>query len=147
MNTRDKIQQLREQINQHNYRYYVLDDPSVPDAEFDRLFRELQALEQANPSLVTDDSPTQRVGGEALTAFRKVTHQVPMLSLANAFSDPPPKDVVILPLFVKSRLVGYLIGDVSGGIIGADTIRELQVAVQKAGLAIEFLIMKKKILA
>jgi DNA ligase (NAD+) len=86
LNTRDKIQRLREQINQHNYRYYVLDDPSVPDAEYDRLFRELQALEQANPSLITDDSPTQRVGGEALTAFRKVTHQVPMLSLANAFT-------------------------------------------------------------
>jgi hypothetical protein len=67
--------------------------------------------------------------------------------LANAFSDPPPKDVVILPLFVKSRLVGYLIGDVPGGIIGADTIRDLQEAVQKAGLAIEILIMKKKILA
>jgi hypothetical protein len=67
--------------------------------------------------------------------------------LANAFSDPPPKDVVILPLFVKSRLVAYLIGDVPGGIIGADTIKDLQEAVQKAGLAIEILIMKKKILA
>jgi DNA ligase (NAD+) len=86
LDTREKIQHLREQINQHNYRYYVLDDPSVPDAEYDRLFRELQALEQANPSLITDDSPTQRVGGQALTTFKKITHQVPMLSLANAFS-------------------------------------------------------------
>jgi DNA ligase (NAD+) len=86
LDTRDKIQRLREQINQHNYRYYVLDEPSVPDAEYDRLFRELQALEQENPSLITDDSPTQRVGGQALTAFKKVTHRVPMLSLANAFT-------------------------------------------------------------
>jgi DNA ligase (NAD+) len=86
LDTRDKIQRLREQINQHNYRYYVLDEPSVPDAEYDRLFRELQVLEQENPALITDDSPTQRVGGQALTAFKKVTHRVPMLSLANAFT-------------------------------------------------------------
>ena len=81
-----RIQQLRDEINQHNYRYYVLDDPAIPDAEYDRLFRELQKLEDANPSLVTSDSPTQRVGSEPLDAFNKIRHQLPMLSLANAFS-------------------------------------------------------------
>jgi len=78
---------LREQIQLHNYRYYVLDDPQVPDAEYDRLLRELQALEQAHPELITDDSPTRRVGAEPLSAFGSVRHEVPMLSLDNAFDD------------------------------------------------------------
>ncbi|OGT21635.1 MAG: DNA ligase (NAD(+)) LigA [Gammaproteobacteria bacterium RBG_16_57_12] len=82
-----RIATLREQINYHNYRYYVLDDPQIPDAEFDRLFRELQALEQQHPELITADSPTQRVGGAPLGEFKPVRHEVPMLSLANAFDD------------------------------------------------------------
>jgi DNA ligase (NAD+) len=82
-----QIEILREQINHHNYRYYVLDDPEVPDAEYDRLFRELQALEADYPELISPDSPTQRVGAEPLAAFGEVTHAVPMLSLGNAFSD------------------------------------------------------------
>lgn len=61
--------ELREQLNYHNYRYYVLDDPEIPDAEYDRLLRELQGLEEAYPGLRSADSPTQRVGGEALSAF------------------------------------------------------------------------------
>ena len=84
---RDKVNSLREQINHHNYRYYVLDDPEIPDAEFDRLFRELQALEQQYPDLITNDSPTQRVGAAPLKAFGEVKHKVPMLSLANAFDE------------------------------------------------------------
>ncbi|MFQ5642343.1 MAG: NAD-dependent DNA ligase LigA [Thiogranum sp.] len=79
--------QLREQIQLHNYRYYVLDDPQVPDAEYDRLLRELQDLEQAHPELLTEDSPTRRVGAEPLSAFGEVQHEVPMLSLDNAFDD------------------------------------------------------------
>jgi DNA ligase (NAD+) len=78
---------LREQLNHHNYRYYVLDDPEVPDAEYDRLFRELQALEERYPALVSSDSPTQRVGAKPLAAFAEVQHVVPMLSLGNAFDD------------------------------------------------------------
>jgi len=78
---------LRQTIEEHNYRYYVQDAPAVSDAEYDGLFRELQALEQQYPSLATKDSPTQRVGGAAATAFDSVTHRVPMLSLNNAFSD------------------------------------------------------------
>jgi DNA ligase (NAD+) len=79
--------QLREMLAQHNHSYYVLDQPSVPDAEYDRLFRELQALEELHPGLRSADSPTQRVGGAPLSAFAPVEHRTPMLSLNNAFSD------------------------------------------------------------
>ena len=79
--------QLRREIGEHDYRYYVLDAPSVSDAEYDALMRELVALEAEYPSLVTSDSPTQRVGGAAASTFEPVTHRVPMLSLNNAFSD------------------------------------------------------------
>jgi DNA ligase (NAD+) len=78
---------LREQIRYHNHRYYVLDDPQIPDAEYDRLLQELQALEAAHPELVSVDSPTQRVGAEPLKVFGEVHHEMPMLSLDNAFSD------------------------------------------------------------
>jgi DNA ligase (NAD+) len=79
--------QLRAQIAQHDYRYYVLDEPAVPDAEYDRLMQELRALEAADPTLVTPESPTQRVSGTPSGAFGEVVHQVPMLSLDNAFSE------------------------------------------------------------
>ncbi|WP_312591937.1 NAD-dependent DNA ligase LigA [Stutzerimonas nitrititolerans] len=83
----ERIAELRSEIDAHNYRYYVLDEPSVPDAEYDRLFKELRALEAEHPELVTPESPTQRVGGEALAAFGHVRHEVPMLSLGNAFEE------------------------------------------------------------
>jgi len=82
-----RVTSLREEIAAHDYRYYVLDAPSVPDAEYDRLLRELQALEQEHPDLVTPESPTQRVGGAPLEGFAEVRHGTPMLSLANAFSE------------------------------------------------------------
>ena len=78
---------LRERIDYHNYRYYVLDDPEVPDAEYDRLMQKLRALEQDYPDLVSPESPTQRVGAAPLAAFAEVEHAVPMLSLDNAFLD------------------------------------------------------------
>lgn len=81
MNEAERARQLREEIEKHNYRYYVLDDPLIPDAAFDNLFRELQMLEAAHPELLSPDSPTQRVGGKALPAFSQVTHAVPMLSI------------------------------------------------------------------
>ena len=84
---RKRIETLRKDINYHNYRYYVLDDPEITDAEFDRLMRELESLEGKYPELVTTDSPTQRVGAKPLKQFAEVRHEVPMLSLANAFSD------------------------------------------------------------
>ncbi len=85
--TRQRIEKLRQEINYHNYRYYVLDDPEITDAEFDRLMRELEQLEAKYPELITTDSPTQRVGAEPLKQFAEVRHEIPMLSLANAFSD------------------------------------------------------------
>jgi len=81
-----RIKELRAEIERHDYRYYVLDAPSVPDAEYDRLMRQLQSLEAAFPQLVVPDSPTQRVGGRPAEGFVAVRHRVPMLSLANAFS-------------------------------------------------------------
>jgi len=85
--TKAKIESLRKEITDHNYRYYVLDDPIIPDAEYDRLMRELQSLEEHYPQFVQPDSPTQRVGAEPLAAFGQVIHAVPMLSLDNAFAD------------------------------------------------------------
>ncbi|RMF69226.1 MAG: NAD-dependent DNA ligase LigA [Calditrichaeota bacterium] len=82
-----RAEELREQLNYHNYRYYVLDDPEISDAEYDRLLRELQEIEETFPDLRTPDSPTQRVGAPPLEAFQSVEHAVPMLSLDNAFGD------------------------------------------------------------
>jgi DNA ligase (NAD+) len=82
-----EIEDLRRQIEHHNYLYYVLDRPEIPDAEFDRLMRRLQELEAEHPELVTPESPTQRVGAAPLKEFAEVRHTIPMLSLNNAFSD------------------------------------------------------------
>ncbi|HET7175427.1 MAG TPA: NAD-dependent DNA ligase LigA [Gammaproteobacteria bacterium] len=87
-----RLRELRAELQQHNYRYYVLDEPSVPDSEYDRLMRELKALETEHPELVTADSPSQRVGGAAAPEFGEVRHAVPMLSLDNAFSDEDVQD-------------------------------------------------------
>jgi len=84
---KQRISKLRELINHHNYRYYVLDSPEISDAEYDELMRELTRLEEAHPELITPDSPTQRVGAAPVEAFGVVEHPQPLLSLANAFSD------------------------------------------------------------
>lgn len=89
---RAEIARLRETLQQHNHRYYVLDEPSIPDAEYDRLFQALKALEAQYPDLVSADSPTQRVGGAALAAFGEIRHEVPMLSLGNAFLEEDLRD-------------------------------------------------------
>lgn len=81
---RQRAELLRQQLEHHNYRYYVLDDPEIPDAEYDRLLRELQDLEATHPALATPDSPTQRVGGAPLSSLPEVPHRLPMLSLNNA---------------------------------------------------------------
>jgi DNA ligase (NAD+) len=81
------IEQLREKIRYHNYRYYVLDDPEISDAEYDGLMRELMELEGRYPHLISPDSPTQRVGAPPLDKFDTVRHTLPMLSLANAFRE------------------------------------------------------------
>src|ERR1043166_1530485 len=82
-----RIDDLREQIRHHEYRYYVLDDPEISDAEFDVLANELKTLEAEHPELITPDSPTQRVGGKPREGFIKVEHSAPMLSLDNAFGE------------------------------------------------------------
>jgi DNA ligase (NAD+) len=84
---RDRVETLRSAIRHHNYRYYVLDDPEVPDAEYDRLMADLRALEAAHPELLTPDSPTQRVGDAPRPEFTQVRHHLPMMSLDNAMSD------------------------------------------------------------
>ncbi len=92
---------LRAELRQHDYRYYVLNDPSVPDAEYDRLMRALRALEAAHPELITPDSPTQRVAGAPSEAFGEVVHRIPMLSLDNAFS---AEDVAAFDRRIHERL-------------------------------------------
>jgi DNA ligase (NAD+) len=103
-----RARELRNQLDHHNYRYYVLDDPEIPDAQFDALLRELQQLEAAHPELVHPDSPTQRVGGQPAREFREVVHAAPMLSLDNAFTG---QDILDFDRRARERLdveqIGY----------------------------------------
>ena len=103
-----RIEQLTRLLNDHAYRYHVLDDPIISDGEYDQLFQELVALEEAYPQLAADDSPTRRVGGAALEKFEQVAHRVAMLSLENGFSDDD------LYQF-NQRLERYLNQPLSGG--------------------------------
>lgn len=96
-----RVRELREQIDYHNYRYYVLDDPQVSDAEYDRLLVELKALEAQYPDLITPDSPTQRVGATPVSELQEVVHAKPMLSLDNAFAE---EDVIAFDRRVRERL-------------------------------------------
>jgi DNA ligase (NAD+) len=98
---RRRVAALRAEIARHDYRYYVLDDPQIPDAEYDRLIAELRALESAHPQLITADSPTQRVAGAPSAAFGEVVHAVPMLSLENGFTD---EDVAAFDRRARERL-------------------------------------------
>jgi len=86
MDVARRIAELREIINYHNYKYYVEDNPEIPDYEYDRLYHELLELEEQNPELITPDSPTRRVGGQAQNTFEKVYHQIKMESLMDVFS-------------------------------------------------------------
>lgn len=96
-----KIAKLREEINEHNYLYYVLDAPRIADADYDKLFQQLKVLEAAHPKLITPDSPTQRVGAAPLKEFSEVRHAIPMLSLENAFSD---EDILAFDQRIRDRL-------------------------------------------
>lgn len=97
-----QIEQLRESLRYHEYQYHVLDNPQIPDAEYDRLFHQLKALEQQYPEYLTEDSPTQRVGAKPLSGFAQVTHEIPMLSLDNAFSD---EDFAAFVRRIQERLI------------------------------------------
>src|SRR3989338_841339 len=79
----EELEKLREEINYHNHRYYILDSPVISDAAYDRLFKKLQELENNFPHLITPDSPTQRVGGMPLDEFKTIAHTIPMLSIAS----------------------------------------------------------------
>jgi len=96
-----RVAQLRDEINGHDHRYYILNEPAVPDAEYDRLMNELKQLEAENPGLVTADSPTQRVSGSVAPEFASVQHAIPMLSLANGFTD---EDLADFDRKVRERL-------------------------------------------
>src|SRR5579862_5430059 len=96
-----EIESLREQINEHNYRYHVLDDPIISDAEFDKLFQRLKQLESQSPEWITPDSPTQRIGVAPLKVFAEVKHDMPMLSLDNAFTD---QDIFNFDQRIRDRL-------------------------------------------
>ena len=87
MSLQQQIDTLRQDLRRYDYEYHVLDNPTIPDAEYDRLFHQLKALEAAHPELITADSPTQRVGAKPLSGFTQIRHEIPMLSLDNAFSD------------------------------------------------------------
>ena len=87
MSLQKQIDTLRHDLRRYEYEYHVLDNPTIPDAEYDRLFHQLKALEAAHPELITADSPTQRVGAKPLSGFAQIRHEIPMLSLDNAFSD------------------------------------------------------------
>lgn len=87
MSLQQQIDTLRHDLRRYEYEYHVLDNPTIPDAEYDRLFHQLKALEAAHPELITADSPTQRVGAKPLSGFTQIRHEIPMLSLDNAFSD------------------------------------------------------------
>ena len=87
----NQLELLREQISEHNYNYHVLDAPVISDSDYDRLYRELLDIESEYPELITTDSPTQRIGAQALSEFTQVRHEMPMLSLDNAFSDEEMK--------------------------------------------------------
>ena len=103
-----QIDALRERLRYHEHRYYVLDDPEISDAEFDRLMNELKALEAKHPELITPDSPTQRVGGKPREGFVKVPHSTPMMSLDNAYSEAELRD--------WERRVHELTGGVASGL-------------------------------
>ena len=86
MNYKERVEELIRQLNEANYRYYVLDDPQMLDFEYDRMLRELEDLEREHPELIRQDSPTLRVGGAALSKFEKIEHPVPLMSLQDVFS-------------------------------------------------------------
>ena len=87
MDYREEMKELRDTLNAHGYRYYVLDEPTISDYEYDHMLRRLEDLEAAHPEEITPDSPTQRIGGQTLSAFQQVTHPVPLESLQDVFND------------------------------------------------------------
>lgn len=107
MDPLQEIQKLRQELNHHNYQYYVLDQPTITDFEYDRMLRQLEELEQAHPEWITPDSPTQRVGGKALDSFAQVVHRVPLQSLQDVFS--PEELMEFHARIAQNQAVEYLL--------------------------------------
>ena len=121
MNTPDaarRVQELREQLEHHNHRYYVLDSPEIPDAEYDELFRELQALEAAHPELADPNSPTRRVGGQVAAGFAVYRHALPMMSLDNAMNLDEWREfaAVKLPNALRDAVTEVILDDIAAGM-------------------------------
>ncbi|GAA0316225.1 NAD-dependent DNA ligase LigA [Oceanobacillus oncorhynchi subsp. oncorhynchi] len=157
---KERMDSLVEVLNQYGYSYYVLDNPTVPDSEYDQKLRELEDLEKEHPDLAREDSPTQRIGGEPLDAFRKVTHETPMMSLGNAFNEQDLRDFARraqegvsgeitfvcelkidgLAISLKYQEGKFVLGSTRGdGRIGEDitsnlrTIRSIPLSIKEAG--------------
>ena len=122
MDIEKRIVELRELINYHNHKYYIEDNPEIQDYEYDKLYQELLDLEEENPHLITADSPTQRVGGQAADAFTKVVHEVKMESLNDAFSEEE--------LYAFDRRVKDAIGNYSVEYIVEKKIDGLSVSLE-----------------
>lgn len=123
---KQRLEQLKEQLHHHNYRYYILDDPLIADAQYDALLRELQEIEAKHPNWITADSPTQRVGAAPVSAFNTVAHAVPMLSLGNAF------DTEELQAF-DNRVSALLRSE---GVVGANDLVAYNAEYKFDGLAV-----------
>jgi len=110
MDVKNRILQLQEQLNQHNIHYYVHDNPTISDCEYDILLKELEYLEKIHPELQNSFSPTQKIGGEPLSSFQSLNHKIPMLSLANAMNDDDLKkfDSQILRLLSSEHKIEYI---------------------------------------
>ena len=130
MKISEQFEQLRKSLREYDHHYYVLDDPLVPDAEYDRTFRKLRDLEEQYPEFLTHDSPTQRVGGKPLSHFESVQHEIPMLSLANAMDD---EEARIFERRIKQRL------EPGSTAAGSDFVVEYNVEPKLDGLAISLL--------
>ena len=102
MSLQQQIDKLRQDLRRYEYEYHVLDNPTIPDAEYDRLFHQLKALEATHPELITADSPTQRVGAKPLSGFAQIRHEIPMLSLDNVFSD---EEFYVFVKRIEDRLI------------------------------------------
>ncbi|MCT1903542.1 NAD-dependent DNA ligase LigA [Oceanobacillus sojae] len=157
---KERMDSLVEVLNQYGYSYYVLDNPTVPDSEYDKKSRELEKLEKEYPEFAREDSPTQRIGGEPLDAFQKVTHETPMMSLGNAFNEQDLRDFARraaegvsgditfvcelkidgLAISLKYRDGRFVLGSTRGdGRVGEDitsnlrTIRSIPLSIKEAG--------------
>jgi DNA ligase (NAD+) len=131
----ERINQLREQLNAYSHQYYVLDAPTIPDVEYDRLYRALEGLEKEHPETMSTDSPTQKVGAPPLPSFTQVTHEMPMLSLDNAMNED---ELIDFERKVKDKLKGTKL-TIEGVAAGQNQAIEFACEPKLDGLAVSIL--------